>query len=292
MTVPAGTGFVSQVPLDSTMKGGCIGQVVASRNADFPVGAKTEGMTNWQTYCLCAPGSPKLRALPPDADPEVEIGPAGGTALTAYFGLLRIGKPEPGETVLVSAAAGGTGVNAGMIAKIAGCRVVGTAGTDDKCRWLVEEMGFDAAVNYKSGDLRKELRAACPDGVDIFFDNVGGEILELALGLLNTFARVVICGAIANYQSAAPAGPKNYQALAGKHASMTGFTVYHYREELTEARAQLREWVAAGQMQTALSVYEGLSEAPAALMGLYAGDNQGKVTVRIGEEEALPPARL
>ena len=170
--------------------------------------------------------------------------------------------------------------------------MIGIAGGREKCEWLIEDCKVHAAIDYKSEDLDGRLRELCPKGVDIFFDNVGGEILELALGLLNTYARVVICGAIANYQSAAPAGPSNYQALAGKHASMTGFTVYHYREELTEARAQLREWVAAGQMQTALSVYEGLSEAPAALMGLYAGDNQGKVTVRIGEEEALPPARL
>lgn len=243
MTNPRGTGFVSQVPIDTVMKGGCIGVVVESKNTDWPVGAKTEGMSNWQEYCIAAAdGTPRLKKLPAKADPAVEIGVAGGTACTAYVGLVNDGKPQAGETVLVSAAAGGTGVMAGMIAKALGCYVVGTTGTAAKCAWLTEEMGFDAAVNYTSATFRNDLKGSCPNGVDVFFDNVGGAVLEAALRLINTNARIVICGAIANYQSSNPIGPANYQSLAGKHASMTGFTVYHYRSQLKEVRETLRQW--------------------------------------------------
>lgn len=306
-----GTGFVSQVPMDTVMKGGCIAQVLCSRNADFPAGCKTEGMTNWQTHCLCdAAHGRRLRRLPAEADEEVETGPAGGTALTAWCGMLQVCRPQAGEIALVSAAAGGTGVHAGQLAKIAGCYVVGVCGSDEKCRWLTEEMGFDAAVSYRrhSGTraLGKALRKAVEglaDGrrrtADVVFDNVGGEFLQAALNMLSTGARVAVCGAMANYQRDVPEGPANYQALAAAHASMTGFAVYHYRDKLPEARAQLRRWLEEGRLsRNTLAIWSGLDRAPHALVALYAGENFGKVAVRIGTAEDLPvtavsrPAKL
>ena len=248
-------------------------------------------MTNWQTYCICE-GKKKLRRLPSTADPEVEIGAAGGTALTAYCGLIYDGKPKANDTILISAAAGGTGLNAGFIAKakFPNCTIVGTCGSYEKCQKLVKECGFDGAINYKKygNNVRgfaKEIKEKCPNGVDVVFDNVGGTFLEAALRRINTGARIIICGAISNYQTNEPVGPSNYQAVAGKHATITGFTVYHYRDKLPLLRDELRELVKRGKMKNMVYVYEGLEKAPSALVGLYAGNNFGKVAVRIGVEE-------
>jgi NADPH-dependent curcumin reductase CurA len=225
--------------------------------------------------------------VPPGLPLEDILSIYGGTGVTAYFGLLEIGQPKPGETVVVSGAAGGVGSIAGPLAKLwdAGT-VVGIAGTDEKCRWVVEDLGFDTCINYKTEDVDARLRELCPDGIDVYFDNVGGEILDTVLGQIKLHARVVMCGAISEYNKAEPTGLKNYMQLLIQRGRMEGFIILDYAERFPEAIMTLLPWVAEGRIKYAGEVVDGLDAAPATLNRLFTGDHSGKLIVRLSEPEA------
>ena len=213
------------------------------------------------------------------------LGALGMPGMTAYFGLLEVGRPEQGETVVVSAAAGAVGAVAGQIAKIKGCRVVGIAGGAEKCRYVSDELGFDAVVDYKAGDVGAALAEACPDGIDVYFDNVGGEILDAALALLNRHARVVICGAISQYNNTGPMrGPSNYMSLLVNHASMTGFVVTEYFGRYAEGAAEMAGWISEGKVKAREDVVEGIETFPETLLKLYSGANNGKLVLKVAAE--------
>jgi NADPH-dependent curcumin reductase CurA len=208
------------------------------------------------------------------------------TGMTAYFGLIDIGRPQAGETVVVSGAAGAVGSVVGQVAKILGCRVIGIAGGEAKCRMLVDELGFDAAIDYKSEDIRKSLRDHAPDGVDVYFDNVGGDTLDAVLTRLARGARIVICGAISQYNSVEPVkGPANYLSLLVNRASMTGMVVFDYADRYPEAVARLAEWLAQGRLRTVEDVVDGsLGDFPDTLLRLFRGENTGKLVLKIADE--------
>jgi NADPH-dependent curcumin reductase len=208
----------------------------------------------------------------------------GMTGMTAYFGLLDIGRPEPGQTVVVSAAAGAVGSIVGQIAKLQGARAVGIAGGPEKCARLTSDYGYDAAIDYKNDDVARALHQACPDGIDVYFDNVGGEILDAALAQLAFRARVVICGAISQYNETGPMrGPANYMSLLVNNASMTGYVVFHYASRYAEAARQLGEWYAAGKLVSREDVVHGLDRFPDALLKLFEGTNDGKLVLAVGD---------
>jgi hypothetical protein len=215
---------------------------------------------------------------------ETAMSALGLTGITAYFGLLEIGKPQPGETVVVSGAAGATGSAVGQIAKLKGCRAIGIAGGGEKCRYLVEVLGFDAAIDYKGENVARRLKELCPKGIDVFFDNVGGEILDAALARLAFHGRVVLCGAIARYNdTAASAGPKNYMSLLVQRGRMEGFIVLDFMPRAAEAVAALAGWMKEGKLKDRVDVQQGLENAPSALLRLFRGENQGKQLVKIAD---------
>jgi NADPH-dependent curcumin reductase CurA len=217
------------------------------------------------------------------APAPVHLGALGIGGLTAYFGLLDIGRPEPGQTVVISGAAGSVGSVAGQIARIKGCRVIGIAGGEEKCRWLIEELGFDAAIDYKSGDLRAQLKANALNGVDVFFDNVGGEALEAALARLARGGRIVLCGAVSQYNStAAGHGPANYMQLLVARASMTGFVIFDYADRYAEGVAQLAKWLHSGELRSREHVVAGdVNDFPETLLELFRGENTGKLVLEL-----------
>ena len=271
--------YLPAIEVGAPIRSGGLGEVVASNNDDYPVGSTLFGMTGWQEYAVLGPGS---NPIPDGIDPTAALSVFGITGLTAYFGLLDVGRPVAGETVLVSGAAGATGSVAGQIAKIKGCRVVGIAGSAEKCAWLTDELGFDAAINYRTDDVRSAIRTACPNGVDVFFDNVGGDILEAALGNLALRGRVVLCGAIATYNDTAPRpGPNNLSLLISQRGRMEGFIILDYMSRANEAIGELAGWVMGGDVKFAVDVVDGLENAPSALDRLFTGANQGKVMVRL-----------
>jgi NADPH-dependent curcumin reductase CurA len=271
--------YLPAIEIGAPIRSGGIGTIIESRNERYPVGARVFGMLDWQRYAVRERG---LRILPDGVPPEAALSVFGTTGLTAYFGLLDVGRPNEGETVLVSGAAGATGSIVGQIARIKGCRVVGIAGSDEKCAWLTDDLGFDAAINYKTEHIRRAIRNACPDGVDVFFDNVGGEILEAAIGNLALRGCVVMCGAISQYNDAAPSpGPNNLAMLISKRARIEGFLIFDYADRYGEATADLAEWVTTGRIQYSTDVIDGLEQAPMALNRLFTGANTGKVMVRL-----------
>jgi NADPH-dependent curcumin reductase len=239
-----------------------------------------------QRYAL-SDGNGVSRVDPTLAAPPSWLGALGMTGLTAYFGLLEIGRPEPGQTVVVSGAAGAVGSVAGQIARIKGCRVVGIAGGPEKCEWLTGELGFDVAIDYKRGDLRAQLREETPDGVDVYFDNVGGEILDEVLRRLARGARVVICGAISQYNAQEPPkGPANYMQLLVMRASMTGFLVFDFAQRYPEGVAQLAEWLRRGELHSREDVVPGgLEKFPEVFLMLFRGANTGKLILQLGEDQ-------
>jgi NADPH-dependent curcumin reductase CurA len=263
------------------MAGWGIGEVVASNAKNYEPGDLVSGDYGWQQYAA-VPGR-TLTKHDKKHKPEHILGVLGITGLTAYFGLLEVGKPRPGETVLVSGAAGAVGTVAGQIAKLMGCRVVGTTSSTDKCRWLVDELGFDAAVDYRSGNLHKSLKEACPKGIDVYFDNTGGEVLNAALSRMNLWGRVACCGAISNYDTGTPApGPAGVPGLlVTKRIRMEGFIVMDFYNRKREADAALAAWVEQGKIKPAIDVVEGFEKMPAALAGMFAGHNRGKLMVRV-----------
>jgi NADPH-dependent curcumin reductase CurA len=246
------------------------------------------GAFGWQDYALNDESDLMPVAKVPEGVPlTLPLGTLGITSLTAYFGLRDIGKPEPGETVVVSGAAGATGSVAGQIAKIRGCRVVGIAGGSDKCKWLTGELGFDAAIDYKAEKVSARLRELCPQGIDVFWDNVGGETLEAALSNIAMGGRIVICGAISAYNATEPPpGPRNYMNLLARRARMEGFVVFDYLDRTDEAMAELVPWVMQRKIRYREDVRDGLENAPQALLDLFTGANTGKLIVKIADPEA------
>ncbi len=281
-----GRSYVPPVGIGEVMRAGGIARVVESRHPDYGAGDRVFGTFGVQRYAT----SDGTGVWPVDtslARPEVHLGALGMTGLTAYFGLLDIGRPEPGQTVVVSGAAGAVGSVAGQLARIKGCRAVGIAGGPEKCEWLTEELGFDAAVDYKRGDFRAQLREHTPDGVDVYFDNVGGEILDEVLRRLARGARVVICGAISQYNAQEPPrGPANYTQLLVARASMTGFLVFDFAKRYPEGVAQLTEWLRSGELHSREDIVEGnLHRFPEVLLMLFRGENTGKLILKLTEEE-------
>ena len=279
----AGRSYVPPVELGEVMRAGGIGRVIESRHAHFAVGDEVYGGFGVQSYAV----SDGRDATPVDtalAPAPVHLGALGISGLTAYFGLLDIGRPEPGHTVVVSGAAGSVGSIAGQIARIKGCRTIGIAGGEQKCRWLVEELGFDAAIDYKAADLRAQLKIQAPNGIDIFFDNVGGEALEAALARLALGARVVLCGAVSQYNAtSAPRGPANYMQLLVARASMTGFVIFDYADRYAEGVAQLATWLRSGELRSREQIIRGdVGDFPEILLALFRGENTGKLVLALG----------
>jgi NADPH-dependent curcumin reductase CurA len=269
-----------------------VGQVVGSRHEAFRPGDLVSGHVGWQDYILTDGGGPlPLVKLPSGVDIPLAMSVLGLTGITAYFGLLDVGRPRAGETVVVSGAAGATGSVAGQIAKIQGCRVVGIAGGPEKCAWLTDTAGFDAAVDYKAERVARRLGELCPDGIDIFFDNVGGDVLDAALANLAMRGRVVICGAISGYnEKTPPPGPSNYLSLLVRRGRMEGFIVLDYMDRAGEAVAALSRWVEEGKIQHQEDIQEGLENAPQTLLRLFEGKNRGKQLLKIADPP-LPTRR-
>jgi NADPH-dependent curcumin reductase CurA len=279
--------YLPALPLGAVMRGITIGVVEASQNPGFSPGDIVQGLGGWQEYYAGdATGWTKLRRIP-GLPLSAFFGAMGHIGFTAYFGLIDIARPKPGETLVVSAAAGAVGSIAGQIGKILGCRVVGIAGSDDKCQWITHDLGFDAAINYRKEDIREALERTCPNGIDIDFENVGGDIMDAVFGRLNLFARVVICGLISQYNATTPVpGPTNFANILLKRARVQGFIVLDYAPRFSEAAAQIVEWLRQGKLQYRLDVVEGLAKAPAALNKLFDGANTGKLLVKVSEEPA------
>jgi NADPH-dependent curcumin reductase CurA len=276
-----GATYREAVGAGSVMAGGAIAEVLESKAPGFAAGDLVFADTGWQDY-VALTGRRLIKV--PKVEPMTNLLSVYGVAgLTAYFGLLRITDPKPGETVVVSAAAGSVGTIVGQIAKIKGCRVVGIAGGQQKCDWLVKALGFDAAVDYKAGSVFKTLKEAAPKGIDVYFDNVGGDILEACLFQMNTGGRVSCCGAISAYDGAAPpTGPRGVPGLiVVKRLTLKGFIVTDFFAERDKAIAELRSWVSQGKLKIEEDVIEGLENTPRALIGLLAGENRGKRMVKV-----------
>ncbi|HWE67663.1 MAG TPA: NADP-dependent oxidoreductase [Acidimicrobiales bacterium] len=276
-------GYLPPIGIGDCIRGAAVGEVLATKTDRHAVGDLVFGMMGWQDYFLATDGGGALQTLPAGLDPALALNLFGVNGMTAYFGLLDVGALKAGDTVVVSGAAGATGSAVGQIAKLKGAaKVVGLAGTDEKCRWVVDELGFDEAINYKTENVGRRLRAACPDGIDLYFDNVGGEILDLCLGQIALHGRVVLCGAISTYnEEGRPAGPGNYRALIGRRGRMEGFIILDFAERFPEAQAAIFEWLAEGTLHHAEHVVQGLESAPDALNLLFTGGNTGKVIVAL-----------
>jgi NADPH-dependent curcumin reductase CurA len=279
-----GRTYIEPVGIGEVMRAGGLGKVISSNDRGLAAGDIVVGITGVQDYVVAKAGSftrvdPRLAPLPR------YLGALGMPGLTAYFGLLDIGQPKKEETVVVSAAAGAVGAVAGQIAKIQGCRVVGIAGGAAKCRYVGEELGFDAAIDYKNEDVRTALSRHCPKGIDVYFDNVGGEILDAALAQLARRARVIICGAISQYNSlASMQGPKNYLSLLVHHARMEGFVVFDYTSRYGEGMKALAGWLAEGRLKAREDIAEGLETFPETLLKLFRGENFGKLVIKVADE--------
>jgi NADPH-dependent curcumin reductase CurA len=274
--------YMPQIPLGAVMAGSTIGVVEESRHPDIQPGDNVQGFLGWQEYAIA--NGAALQKLPnnPAIPLTAYLGLFGHIGLTAYFGLLDIAHPKAGETLVVSAAAGAVGSIVGQIGKIKGCRVVGIAGSDEKCRWIIEELGFDQAINYHTEKVREGLKKACPDGIDVYFDNVGGEILDAVLSLINLHARISVCGMISQYNATAPQpGPYNIRNILTRRVRMEGFIVLDYLQRAQEAIAELSKWYLEGRLKYRVDIVDGLQNAPRAVNKLFDGSNQGKLIIKI-----------
>jgi NADPH-dependent curcumin reductase CurA len=278
-------GYLPAVPIGDVVRSVGVGRVEKSRHPGFTPGDLVNGMVGWQDYAKFqanGPGAPVK--LPPGVPIPLAMSALGLTGLTAYFGLLDVGRPSAGETVVVSGAAGATGSAVGQIARIKGCRAIGIAGGKEKCDWLVKVARFDAAIDYRTENVAARLRDLCPKGVDVYFDNVGGDLLDVVLAQLAMRGRVVLCGAIATYNDTElRPGPKNYLNLLIKRGRMEGFIILDYMKRAPEAVGELLGWVQSGELVDRVDVQEGLENAPATLRRLFAGENQGKQLLKIAE---------
>jgi len=273
--------YVAPLEIGDVMRAGAVGRVVVSHNAEFPVGCLVSGTFGMQDYAVSDGRRLPLRRFDSDVTPEQALGILGGTGMTAYFGLLDIGQPEAGDTVVISGAAGATGSVAGQIAKIRGCKVIGIAGSAEKCRWLIDDLGFDTAIDYKREDVASALDTHCPKGIDVYFDNVGGAILDACLARIGNGARVVLCGGISRYNATGElAGPKNYFNLVFRRARMEGFIVLDYAKRFPEAARQMQAWMREGRLKQRVTVVEGFEELPRTLIRLFEGYNIGKLMVK------------
>ena len=279
--------YLPPVAIGAPMRATGVGQVVESSNPALPKGALVQGLLNWQEYSvgdLAAPIPP--RPLPTGVTPTMALGVFGSTSLTAYFGLLDVGQPRSGETVLVSGAAGATGSVVAQIARLKGCRVVGIAGGAEKCQWLLDACKLDAVIDYKNEDTTARIGGLGPDGVDVFFDNVGGDTLEAGINHMADFGRIVLCGAIAGYNDETPApGPRNLMILITRRIRMQGFIVIDYLTRAEEAYTALAEWVSAGEIAWRDDIQEGFENIPATLQRLFDGRNTGKQLLKLAEPE-------
>jgi hypothetical protein len=279
--------YVRPVAIGEVMRAGGVGVVVESRSPKFAVGDHVMGVTGVQRYwtgpaddkgAMLAKVDPALAPLP------TWLNALGMPGMTAYFGLLEVGQPKAGETVVVSGAAGAVGMTVGQVAKHLGCRVVGIAGGEDKCRFVVEELGFDACIDYKAGPVQAGLKQHCPQGVDVYFDNVGGDILDAVLGRINMKARIVICGAISQYNATeAVKGPANYLALLVNRARMEGMLVTDYAARYPEGVATLARWMQEGSFKSREHIVDGFDTFPSTLLMLFKGENLGKLVLKVAE---------
>jgi NADPH-dependent curcumin reductase CurA len=277
--------YMPPVEIGEVMRGGTLGVVEETRDPNVPKGAFVMPFSGWQDYTV-TPGAmvrplPQIPGLPLTAFMSV----AGATGLTAYFGLLDIGQPKPGETVVVSAAAGAVGSIVGQIAKLRGARVVGIAGGPAKCRWIVDDLGFDAAIDYKSEDVGAALDRHCPNGIDVNFENVGGEIMDAVLARMNNFSRMPLCGLISTYNASGERkGPSNFQQILMKRITVRGFIVIDYMPRFAEASVELATWVLQGKLKYKVHVEQGLENAVRAVGRLFTGDHDGKLLVQVSPE--------
>jgi NADPH-dependent curcumin reductase CurA len=273
-------GYATATSIGQVMTARGIGEVVESRSEKLKPGDKVIASLGWQEYATVRPD--EVTVVPDDELLTAHLGPLGGTGLTAYFGLVRHGRPEPGDTLVVSGAAGATGSVVGQIGRIMGCTVVGIAGGPDKCGWLVDDLGFHAAIDYRNERLKDRLRATCPNGVNVFFDNVGGTILNDVLARIALHARIVICGGISRYQAdSLPPGPANYMNLVFQRATMSGFLMSDYVHEAPMALERLTAWLKSGQLKYREDIQRGFENMPATLLRLFSGANFGKQLLKV-----------
>ncbi|MFX0086948.1 MAG: NADP-dependent oxidoreductase [Candidatus Hodarchaeota archaeon] len=282
--------YTKPIKIGEVMRGICLGRIEQSRNSKFEKGEIVTGIFGWQDYTI-SDGSGVISISlfrSEDVSLTAYLHIFGMIGITAYFGLLEIGKPREGETLVISAAAGSVGSLVGQIGKIKGCRVIGIAGTKEKCNWIKTELGYDGAINYKTESVDERLRELCPDGVDIYYDNVGGEILDTVLKHINLHARIVICGMISLYNvTDKPAGLQNYTQIHRKRALVQGFNVNDYLKRMTEAFVDLMQWFSEGKLKYREDIIEGLENAPRAINKLFYGSNKGKLLIKIIEESIL-----
>ncbi|MGD2270225.1 MAG: NADP-dependent oxidoreductase [Desulfobacterales bacterium] len=277
--------YLPPFQLNRPLEGGCVGQVMASNTDKFEVGDFVLGMSGWREYYV-SDGSDLFKIDPAVAPIQAYLGTVGMPGLTAYYGLLEIGQPEKGQTVFVSAAAGAVGAVVCQIAKLKGCHVVGSAGSDQKISWLRETAGVDEAFNYKNADdLIAEVGKFCPKGIDVYFENVGGNHLEAALEHMNTYGRIVLCGMISVYNAIkAPPGPSNLVIAISKQLTLRGFIVSEHFDILPQFFADMGQWISEGNIKWKETILEGIENAPKAFIGLFKGENFGKMLVRIGPD--------
>ena len=277
--------YASPVGIGEVMTGGTVGEVVQSNHPAYQAGDIVEDRLGWQEYAI-GPG-PAMRKVDPSLAPiSTANGVLGMPGMTAYFGLFEVGQPKAGETVVVSAASGAVGQLVGQLAKIAGCRAVGIAGGARKCAFVKDELGFDACIDYKAErDLTAAVKAACPSGVDVYFDNVGGPVSDAVLGNLNFFARVALCGSISQYNTAEP-GPRWLGTFVGKRVTARGFIVWDFNTRYGSAMQRMGEWVRTGRIKYREDIVAGIENAPRAFIGMLRGDNFGKMQVKLGAEPA------
>jgi NADPH-dependent curcumin reductase len=280
--------YMPKLPLGEVMQAGTAGEVVESKHPDFAAGDLVSGVYGWQDYAVGSSDGfaglfPPLK-IPPGVDLTLALSLFGITGLTAYFGLLDVGEAKEGETVMVSGAAGAVGSIVCQIAKVKGCRVVGVAGGERKCEWLRSELSVDEAIDYKSEDVGARLRELCPDGVDVFFDNVGGQMLDAVLANMAMHARIVICGAVSGYSGFEERyGLRNYHMLIMRRGTMRGFLVFDFMDRAMDAIGELAGWAAEGKIKNQIDVVEGLENAPDALRRLFTGENLGKQLVKVAD---------
>jgi NADPH-dependent curcumin reductase CurA len=278
-----GRSYTPPVAIGEVMRAGATGRVIASKNPAFAPGDYVYGAFGVQEYAI-SNGKGITKVDTRVAPLPVFLGTLGVPGMTAYFGLLEIGQPKPGETVVVSGAAGAVGTVVGQIAKIKGCRVVGIAGGAEKCKYITKELNFDAAIDYKSEEVKKALQTHCPKGVDVYFDNVGGDILDAVLTQLARGARIVICGAISQYNNTTPIkGPSNYLSLLVNRASMKGMVVFDNADRYGEAAREMAGWMAAGKLKSREDIVEGFETFPETLLKLFKGENTGKLVLKVAD---------
>jgi NADPH-dependent curcumin reductase CurA len=289
---PAMRGWMDDVPsylppvaIGAPMRASAVAQVVASENPQYPVGTLVMGLLGWQEYAIGnRAGDFPPTPLPAGTPPEIPLGCLGGTGITAYFGLLDVGKPKPGETVVVSGAAGAVGSVVAQIALIKGCRVIAIAGGEEKCRWLQSECGIADVIDYKSENIERRLGELCPTGIDVFFDNVGGATLEAVIEHIADHGRIVLCGAISTYNDTEPQpGPRNLMNLITRRVRMEGFVSIDFLDRMGEAQAALMEWVFGGKIKHREDMQHGFDNIPKTFLRLFSGENRGKQLLKIAD---------